>query len=534
MGKGSFVDGKFVEGAEVLKTVSPANGQTIEEVFLADGKTIDKALAAAEKGIGKKPQRENFRILKEILSERSLEIAELIAIEQGKPVQEALAAEIYPSLSYLDFLLRKGEEIIGPKEVPPYETMFAAREGLLLHQATVVNLIVSPWNYPFAIPFLDIVASVFAGAPVIFRPSAKTPLVGLEIAKLFKDAGFPSYSLQVLITGHREVEEILKDPRIGGIFFTGSVETGRKIGELAGRLLKRAVLELGGKDAMVVFEDAPIERAVNGALWAGFMNAGQTCASVERLLLHKKIYREFLSRIKEKVEALRVGHPLEPETDMGPLISKEQREKVLRLIEEAQGKVVTGGRAMEGEGFFMEPTLVLEPPPSSTLWREEVFGPVIAVRSFETEEEAIALANDSKYGLTASVWTASRERARRVAEALQAGAVTVNDHLSSYAEPSAPWGGVKGSGLGRTHGEFALRDAVQIKYIMGDFSRRKKLLWWFPYSPKARKTLLLASQMLFGRGKLRAMLNLIPSIPRLVREVGPAALLSSLGKLIGL
>ncbi len=534
MAKGSFVNGDFVEGTDTLKTVSPANGQTIEEVFLADRKTIEKALAAAEKGIGKRPEKEKFKTLKETLSERALEIAELIAIEQGKPVQEALAAEIYPSLSYLDFLLSKGEQIIEPKEAPPYETMFAARQGTLLYQATGANLILSPWNYPFAIPFLDIAASIFAGAPVIFRPSSKTPLVGLEIAKLFRDSGFPPHSLQVLITAHKDVEEILKDSRIGGVFFTGSLEVGRKIGELAGGLLKRAVLELGGKDAMVVFQDAPLERAVNGALWAGFMNAGQTCASVERLILHKEIYQDFLSKIKEKVEALRVGHPLEPGTDMGPLISKEQREKVLRLIEESQGKVLTGGRAMEGEGFFMEPTLVLEPHPGSPLWQEEVFGPVIAIQSFETEEEAIALANDSKYGLTASVWTADRERARRVAEALQAGAVTINDHLSSYAEPSAPWGGVKGSGIGRTHGEFALKDAVEVKYLMEDFSRRKKLLWWFPYSSQARKTLLLATEMLFGREKLRAMLKLIPSIPRLLREVGLAALISSLERLLGL
>ncbi len=534
MARGNFVGGRFVGGSKTIRTISPANGESIEEVFLAEGNLIEEALWAAEKGVGIRPGKKIFEKLKDVLSERALEIAELIALEQGKPVQEALAAEIYPSLSYLDFLVHRGEEILAVKENPPYEAMFAGRRAILYRQALGVNLVISPWNYPFAIPFLDIIASVFGGAPVIFRPSSRTPLVGLEIGKLFKDTGFPPHSLQVLVTSHGDAEKMLRDPRVGGVFFTGSLEVGRKMGEMAGRLLKRAVLELGGKDAMVVFGDAPLERAVNGALWAGFMNAGQTCASVERLLLDRKISQKFLSKLLEKTRALRPGHPLEPTTDLGPLISEEQREKVLRLIKNSGGEVLTGGRSLEREGFFMEPTLVLEPGEASPLWQEEVFGPVIAIKTFETEEEAVALANDSRYGLTASVWTLNRERARRVAEGLQAGAVTVNDHLSSYAEPSAPWGGVKGSGLGRTHGPFAIQEALHLKYVMEDFSRRKKLLWWFPYSPRARKTLHLASQMLYGRRRFMALIKLLPSLPKLLKEAGLAPVLASLARTLGL
>lgn len=529
--KGVYFAGNFHKTEKSIKTVSPSTGEIIDEVSLAGEGEIEKALQAAWEGVGKEVPRKLFSRLREVLSRRAEEVAELIAREQGKPVTEALAAEIYPSLSYIAFLEEKGEEFIRDKEMPPEEPMFSDRRGRLIVKPTGITLAISPWNYPFAIPFLDIVASIFASSPVLFRPSSLTPLVGLKIAELFQEAGFPPFSLQVLITTHGDAERIIRDPRVSTVMFTGSLEVGKKIGTIAGEELKRAVLELGGKDAMVVFEDANLERAVNGALWAGFMNAGQTCASVERLIIHHEIAPSFLKALRNKVKKLRVGDPLNDGVDMGPMVSENQREKVLSML--SSGEILAGGNPIEGKGFFMEPTLVYEPPEDSPLWQEEVFGPVISIKTFKTEEEALRLANNSKYGLTASVWTKDRERARRVSEKLEAGVVTVNDHLSSYAEPSAPWGGVKGSGLGRTHGSFALREVLQPKYIMEDFSRRKKLLWWFPYGKRSRKIMLLASRMLYGKSKLKALLELLPYLGRLLKEVGLSSLVSSLGRLAG-
>ncbi len=530
--KGIYLAGNFHKTEKAIKTISPSNGEIIDEVSLAGEGEIERALGAAWEGIGKEIPRRLFFRLREVLSRRAEEVAQLIAMEQGKPVTEALAAEIYPSLSYIAFLEEKGEEFIRDKDMPPEEPMFSGRRGRLIMEPTGITLVISPWNYPFAIPFLDIVASIFASSPVLFRPSSMTPLVGLKIAELFQEAGFPPFSLQVLITTHGDAERILREPRVSTVKFTGSFEVGRKIGAIAGEELKKATLELGGKDAMVVFEDANLERAVNGALWAGFMNAGQTCASVERLIIHHEIASSFLETLKEKVDKLRVGDPLEDGVDMGPMVSENQREKVLSMLK--GGEVIAGGKPIEGKGFFMQPTLVYEPPEDSPVWQEEVFGPVISIKTFKTEEEALHLANNNKYGLTASVWTKDRERARRISEKLEAGVVTVNDHLSSYAEPSAPWGGVKGSGLGRSHGSFALQGVLQPKYIMEDFSRRKKLLWWFPYGEKNIRIMLLASRMLYGKGKLKALMELFPYLGRLLKEVGLSSLVSSLGRLIGL
>ena len=530
--KGVYFAGNFHKTEKTIKTISPFTGEIIDEVSLAGEGEIEMALQAAWEGVGKEVPRKLFSRLREVLSLRAEEIAELIAREQGKPVTEALAAEIYPSLSYIAFLEEKGEEFIRDKDVLPEEPMFSGRRGRLIMKPTGITLVISPWNYPFAIPFLDIVASIFASSPVIFRPSSLTPLVGLKIAELFQEAGFPPFSLQVLITTHGDAERIIRDPRVSIVKFTGSQEVGRKIGAIAGEELKRAVLELGGKDAMVVFEDANLERAVNGALWAGFMNAGQTCASVERLIIHHEIAPSFLEALKNKVKKLRVGDPLNDEVDMGPMVSENQRKKVLSVLR--GGEILEGGKPIEGKGFFMEPTIVYDPPEDSLLWQEEVFGPVISIKTFKTEEEALRLANNNKYGLTASVWTEDRERARRVSEKLEAGVVTINDHLSSYAEPSAPWGGVKGSGLGRTHGSFALHEVLQPKYIMEDFSRRKKLLWWFPYGKRSRRIMLLAARMLYGKGKLKALLELFPYLGRLLKEVGLSSLVSSLGRLAGL
>jgi len=539
MKTGVFVGGEFVDTTNKIVSISPATGEPISEVSLAEGKILERALEEAWKGIGLRPERRKFEKLKEVMNSRADEIAELIAIEQGKPVVEAFASEVYPSLSAVDFLIERGEEILEEKELIPHEPILRGRVAKLIYHPSGVSFVISPWNYPFVIPFLNIVYSLFAGNPVIFRPSSLTPLVGLSIGEIFKEAEFGPWTLQVLITEHNEIESIIRDRRTSNVFFTGSVSVGRRIAQIAGESLKKAILELGGKDVMVVFEDVNLERAASGAAWAGFMNAGQTCASVERVLIQKGVEGKFLDLLKEKTEAIRVGNPLEDNIDMGPLISEEQKGKVLSQIKEAgeEGAIRISGRETEFEkGYYMNPWIFKDVPLGTKLWREETFGPVVAIRSFKTEEEAVNLANDSNYGLTASVWTKDRKRAERAALALEAGSVTINDHLISFVEPTAPWGGFKWSGIGRAHGELGLKESLQPKYILYDFSRRKKLLWWYGYSENTLEILSLTSRIIYGKGKdkLRALFKLLPYVPKLLKQVGFSAILASVGRLLGI
>lgn len=537
METGNYVNGKFVDSPNKILTISPSTEEPISEVSVAEAELIEEALQAAWRGRRKREARKKFEKLKEILADRAEEIARLIAMEQGKPIVEALATEIYPSLSAIDFLLERGDSFLEPIEMVPHEPMFRGRNAHLVYQNFGVALVISPWNYPFGIPFLDIVQLVYAGIPVIFRPSTSTPLVGLKIGELFHDAGFSPETLQVLIIPHRDAEQILRDRRVSHVLFTGSVSVGRKIGQIAGEGLKKAVLELGGKDVMIILDDADIERAVGGVTWAGFMNAGQTCASVERVLVHRKIEKKFLELLREKVSSIKIGDPLEPETEMGPLISEAQRTNVLEQLKEAEkigGEKVFGSDVSFPKGFYLGPHVYRNVPDEAKLWRHETFGPVVVIRGFESEEEAIAIANDSNYGLTASVWTRNRKRARRMAELLEAGVVTVNDHETSFAEPSAPWGGIKWSGIGRTHGEIGFKEALQPKYIMEDFSRREKLLWWFGYSSDTFELLLAASRFIYGRKSLKNMVKLIPYFPRLLREAGLSGIIASIGKFFGI
>lgn len=537
MKTGNFVNGKFVDSPNKIITVSPSTEEPISEVSVAEAELIEEALRAAWEGRRKRESRDKFEKLKEILADRAEEMARLIAIEQGKPIVEALATEIYPSLSAIDFLLERGDSFLEPTEIVPHDPMLRGRSARLMYQNFGVALVISPWNYPFGIPFLNIIQLVYAGVPVIFRPSTSTPLVGLAIGELFCDAGFSPETLQVLIVSHREAEQILRDRRVSYVLFTGSVSVGRKIGQVAGEGLKKAVLELGGKDVMIILDDADIERAVEGATWAGFMNAGQTCASVERVLVHKKIEKKFIELLREKVSRIKMGDPLEPETEMGPLISEAQRINVLEQLKEAEkmgGEKVFGSETSFPRGFYLGPHIYRNVPEEAKLWRDETFGPVVVVRGFKSEEEAIAIANDSNYGLTASVWTRSRRRARKIAELLEVGVVTINDHEVSFAEPSAPWGGIKWSGIGRTHGEIGFKEGLQPKYIMEDFSRRKKLLWWFGYSSDTFDLLLAASRFIYGKKSLKNMIKLIPHFPRLIREAGLSEIVASIGKFFGI
>ncbi|MBM4389351.1 MAG: aldehyde dehydrogenase family protein, partial [Deltaproteobacteria bacterium] len=333
-----------------------------------------------------------------------------------------------------------------------------------------------------------IVFALLAGNCVVFKPSPEVPLTGRKIEEVFGAANLPEGVFNLVQAPDDQLGTMLLEPPVKKVIFTGSTKVGRWIQETASRNLIPTVMELGGKDPMIVLDDADLELAANGAVWAAFMNCGQTCSSVERLYVHKSLHEKFTALLLEKTRRLRIGFDPGNEVDIGPLINERQLKTVEDHVVDALKKgarLVHGGKMPENlKGYFYEPTILTDVNHNMKVMREAPFGPVRPVMAYDNDEEAIALANDSNYGLTASVWSRVSERARAIARRLDAGTVTINDHAFSYGLCETPWQGMKESGLGRSHSDAGLLEFVYPKHISTDtspFSAKRKP-WWFPYS----------------------------------------------------
>jgi succinate-semialdehyde dehydrogenase/glutarate-semialdehyde dehydrogenase len=368
--------------------------------------------------------------------------------------------------------------------------------------------IISPWNYPWSIPFGEVALALMAGNGVVLKPASLTPLIGDRIARVFERAGVPEGLVKVV---HGPgAGSALVESDVAKVFFTGSVETGRTVGEQCARHLKGSVLELGGKDPMVVLADANIDHAIAGALWGGFANAGQTCSGIERVYLLREVSERFIAGVVEGAQRLRVGDPLGWETEIGPMVSREQYEVVRDLVDDAvaNGATLECGGPLDAPpgmdaGSFYAPTVLTGVTHQMRIMREEIFGPVLPIIVVDSEDEAIALANDSVFGLGASVWTSDRDKGERVARELEAGMVWINDHMFSHGACQCSWGGVKESGLGRTHSKFGLYECVNIKLRVWEGSAIKNA-WWHPYDETLGKALRQSAKILYGRPSIRA------------------------------
>jgi len=369
--------------------------------------------------------------------------------------------------------------------------------------------------------------------PTILR-RARTPAEVVDrLGALARQAGFPEGVLNVVVVDDVVAASLVEDPRVGKIIFTGSGTTGRKVMAAAARNLTPVVLELGGKDPAIVCRDADLDRAAKGIVWAAFLNAGQTCASVERVYVERPVAEAFLAKVLEETRTVRLAGV--QGGDMGPLTLERQRRVVEEHVADAVAKgarVLVGGTKPEGPGLFYPPTVLVDVNHTMTVMRDETFGPVLPVMVVDSLDEAIRLANDSPYGLTASGWTRSEETARRLQRELAAGVVSINDHASSYVEPGAPWGGVKASGVGRIHGLLGLREMVQPKYVSLDRGRGPEL-WWYPYDAEFAAFLSRAVPALYSTSlprRLAAQLGLL-RFARFWRRFGPWRLLANLDKL---
>jgi len=491
-----IIDGQDVATGRVVPAIRPSTGEPFAEVQRSGPAEIDAAVAAAAKafrhwsGTSFVERQKHLGRLLDVVRRSHGEIEQLIAVEQGKPIGEARSVDIVPAADSLRYLSRFLGELLAPRPVDYEQILFAHKEASFRFDPLGVIAVVTPWNFPFAIPMVEIAACLAAGNTVVLKPASATALTGILIGDLCRRAGLPPGVVNVVTASGSDTDRLVSHPGVAKILFTGSVETGQHVLKTAAGNLTGSVLELGGKDPSIVTADADLDRAAAGIVWAAFMNSGQACGSIERVYVLKSVAKEFIGKVVARTKALRVGDPTAEATDMGPMTTPDQRAVVEEHVADAVArgaKVLHGGERPSAKGFWFPPTVLTNVSHAMRAMREETFGPTLPIQVVETLDEAITLANDSEFGLTASGWTRSRKTAERLAAELAAGTVTINDHLFSFGEPTASWGGIKKSGLGRSHAIYGLYELVNLKHVSMDMGAAPAMPWWYPYDGAFQK-----------------------------------------------
>ena len=472
----------------------PSTGEEIGRAPLLNeddvAAAVDRA-RVAQPAWAKLSYRERARFIlraREAVLEQLEEIAKLISRETGKPPTEAISMEIVPTLDLMHYFAHNTAQLLDRKKIDLAQYNYMARSSYIFYKPLGVVGIISPWNFPWATPLDEVVMALMAGNAVVVKPSELTPLTALKIADVFKQAQLPDGLLEI-VTGDGSTGAALVDTGVNKIMFTGSVNTGKRVAAAAAKHLTPVVLELGGKDPMIVLEDADLENAARAAIWGAFCNSGQACASIERCYVHESIAQQFTDLVVKETQLLKQDKASTDAIDIGAMSNERQLlivEDHLADAVERGAQVRTGGhRLCQTEGWFHEPTVVTGVDHSMKLMRDETFGPVLPIMTFKTDAEAVRLANDSIYGLTASVFTRDLSRGRRLAEQIEAGTVMLNEVVYTHAVAQTPWGGVKQSGYGRTHGRLGLLELVTAQHIHVNGMPRLADVWWFPYTRQA-------------------------------------------------
>ncbi len=491
---------------------NPATGDILGSFDCAGPDEVRAAVASARAAQGAwaaTPIQRRIEILRRfqrLLYDQKKEVAGIITREMGKPLVESLTTEVIVVLDYARFCAEHGYACLRPQPVPHGNLAMKAKRGRILREPYGVVGIVSPWNYPFSTPGTETLAALLAGNAVVLKPSEFTPLCALKLQELLHQAGVPKDVFQVVL-GEGDTGAALTASQVDKIIFTGSVATGKRVSQAAAARLVPVILELGGKDPMLVLDDMDIDVASSGAVWGAFVNAGQACLSVERCYVHRSLYDRFVKLCAEKTARLRVGNGMDPETEVGPMIHERQMRMVESHVDEARSagaRVLVGGKRLPELGpNFYTPTVITDLDHSMRIMREETFGPVLPIMPFDDDDQAVRLANDSEFGLAASVWTRNRARGEAIARRLEAGTVMVNDVVSCFGISEAPHGGVKSSGLGRTHGFDALEEMTRVKYLDSDLLPGIPKVWWYGYGKVFSRQMDAFADFLFGRGLRR-------------------------------
>ncbi|NEA34398.1 NAD-dependent succinate-semialdehyde dehydrogenase [Streptomyces sp. SID13031] len=466
-----FIAGKWrpAEGGKTLAVEDPATGTTLCDVAdasPADGLAALDAAVAAQADWAATAPRERGEILRrtyELMTERADELALLMTLEMGKPVAES-KGEIAYAAEFFRWFAEEAVRIEGGYQVAPN----GKGRVLVMRQPVGPCLLITPWNFPAAMGARKIGPAVAAGCTMVIKPASQTPLSMLKLAELMTEAGLPPGVLNVVTTHDSGgvMEPLIRDGRARKLSFTGSTPVGVKLIEQAAEKVLKTSMELGGNAPFLVFEDADLDKAVDGAMLAKMRNGGEACTAANRIYVHSSVMEVFATKLTERMAALKVGRGTEDGVDLGPLIDAKQRDKVKDLVDDAvaQGaEVLTGGTIAEGNGYFYPPTVLAGVPKSARLQKEEIFGPVAPLTAFETEDEAVTMANDTEFGLVSYLFTNDIGRALRVSERLETGMIGLNQGIVS--NPAAPFGGVKQSGLGREGGTVGIDEYLEIKYL---------------------------------------------------------------------
>ena len=464
-----FVDGSYVEdkAGAPIEVIYPATGEVIAVVHEATPAVVERAVASAKRAQGvwaaMKPV-ERARILRraaDIIRDRGDDLARLETLDTGKPIQETLVADWPSGADSLEWFAGLAPTVTGETIPLGRDFVYTIREPL------GVCVGIGAWNYPSQIACWKAAPALALGNAMVFKPSEVTPLGALKLAEILIEAGLPAGLFNVVQGRGAVGAALVTDPRVAKVSLTGSVPTGRRVYAAAADGVRHVTMELGGKSPLIVFDDASVEDAVGAAMLGNFYSAGQVCSNGTRVFVQKGIKERFLARLAERTAKIGLGDPLDPATQMGPLVSATQMDKVLGYIAKAKAegaRLVCGGeRAALNTGFFVQPTVFADVTDAMTLAREEVFGPVMAVLDFETEEEVVARANDTEFGLAAGVFTADLTRAHRVIAGLEAGTCWINAYNLTRVE--GPFGGSKMSGVGRENGRAAVEHYTQVKSV---------------------------------------------------------------------
>jgi len=488
-----------------IVSINPATGVPLGDVPDMNAEQVRAAVArarAAQRSWGARSVAERCKQVArfaDVLMERSHEVIELIVKEGGKTRLEALGTEVAVVADLTRYFVKHAPRQLAPEPIPLH---------LLRHRASYVHYVprgvvavIAPWNFPFSIPMGEVVMALIAGNGVVLKPSEMTPLIALKAKELIDASGIPADLFQV-VTGRGPTGQALIDAGVEYVVFTGSVATGKKVGAACGERLIPCTLELGGKAPAIVCADADLARTAQAIVWGGFANSGQICCSVERVYAHENVHDALVAKIVEETRTLRQGDASAGEVDVGAMTWDKQVDNVERLVDAAVkggARVETGGKRGAGPGLFFEPTVLTGCTQDMDIMRKEIFGPAIPIMKVATEEEAVRLANDSTLGLNAYVFSRDTDKARRIAERVEAGTVMINDVLNTFACPETPWGGVKMSGVGRTHSVIGLRDLCQLRHVNYDRVHVPREIWWYPYRERTFGWLHRGMKLLFGK-----------------------------------
>jgi succinate-semialdehyde dehydrogenase/glutarate-semialdehyde dehydrogenase len=518
---------------DTVKSINPVTGEVLGQSILHtvdDLKGMISRGRIAQQEWGKLPIKKRkayLRKVRDYLVEHSDELAETIARDNGKTRIDALATEVLPAIFAVDYYCRRAKRFLRDRNLIPGNIILCFKLSKLHRVPYGVIGVISPWNYPFAIPFSEVVMGLLAGNAVILKVASETQMVGLALQEAFDSAGLPEDIFNYVNLPGKVAGDAFLENGIDKLFFTGSVVTGKYLMTKAGETLTPLCLELGGNDPMIVCEDADLYRAAAGAVWAGFQNAGQSCGGVERIYVQESVYEPFLEILKRLTEALRVGYDTDHNIDMGAMTTQRQIDTVNMHLDDALkkgAKIYVQSQVPQDKNLhnFLPAMVLTEVNHDMLVMKDETFGPIVGVMKYKNIEEAIELANDSYLGLSGSVWTKNRRKGEAIAKRLKVGAVMVNDHLMSHGLAETSWGGFKQSGIGRTHGEVGFNEMTQTQFIVRDILPGvRKDLWWQPFSEKLYTGLRGIIELLYVKSlshKLRGTIALLKIFPRMFSE----------------